>query len=221
MQGLRVSPNLFALLGVKPVRGRLLTPADEAAGAAKVAVISEEFWQGHFGGRDDAVGRVVRLSGELRTIVGVMPASFIVPLNGYNKEVVVPLQPEADATRHNHNGVHSLVVVGRLEPGVTPTQALADLANVLAALKGERPETYGRFEHNLLVPLAEQISGDVRPVLGTLWGSSARSCCWPARTSPVCCSCAASAGGASWRSARRSAVPVSNCCGCCSPSACC
>lgn len=170
VQGLRVSPALFALLGVKPVRGRLLTPADEAAGAAKVAVISEEFWQGHFGGRDDAIGRVVRLSGELRTIVGVMPASFIMPLNGYNKEVVVPLQPEADATRHNHNGVHSLVVVGRLAPGVTPTQALADLANVLAALKGERPETYGRFERNQLVPLAEQISGDVRPVLGTLWG---------------------------------------------------
>ncbi|HLP24190.1 MAG TPA: ABC transporter permease [Acidobacteriota bacterium] len=170
VQGLRVSPQLFEMLGVTPRRGRLLTAGDESAGAEKVAVISEEFWQARFGGRDDVLGRVVRLSGELRTIVGVVPASFVMPLNGYNKEIIVPLQPEADATRHNHNGVHSLVVVGRLAPGITETQALTDLASVLAALKQERPETYARFEKNTLVPLAQQISGDVRPVLGTLWG---------------------------------------------------
>jgi predicted permease len=170
VQGLRVSPNVFELLGVKPQRGRLLTAADEAGGAQKVAVISEEFWRARFGGRDDVIGRVVQLSGELRTIVGVFPAGFVMPLNGFNKEVVVPLQPDVDSTRHNHNGVHSLVVVGRLAPGLAPSQALADLANVLAALKSERPETYTRFERNRLVPLAEQISGDVRPVLGTLWG---------------------------------------------------
>lgn len=170
VQGIRVTPILFEMVGVKPLRGRLLTPDDETANAAKVAVISEEFWRARFGGRDDVIGRVVRLSGELRTIVGVFPAGFVMPLNGYHKEVVVPLQSEADVTRHNHNGVHSLVVVGRLASGVTPSQALADLSSVLAALKNERPETYARFQHNLLVPLAEQISGDVRPVLGTLWG---------------------------------------------------
>lgn len=170
VQGLRVSPQLFEMLGVKPRRGRLLTVEDEAAAAAKVAVISEEFWAARFGARDDVIGRVVRLSGELRTIVGVVPAGFVMPLNGYNKEVIVPLQPDADATRHNHNGVHSLVVVGRLAPGVSEAQALADFASVLAALKRERPETYTRFDQNALVPLAQQISGDVRPVLGTLWG---------------------------------------------------
>ncbi|MBA4137309.1 MAG: hypothetical protein C0518_08340 [Opitutus sp.] len=170
VQGLRVTPALFEMLGMKALRGRLLQPADEAAGAAKVAVISEEFWQARFGGRDDVLGRVVQLSGEARTIVGVVPAQFVMPLNGFNKEVMVPLQPEADATRHNHGAVHSWVVVGRLAPGVAPTQARADLAGVLALLKSERPETYTRFAGNTLVSLAEQISGDVRPVIGTVWG---------------------------------------------------
>jgi hypothetical protein len=45
VQGLRVSPQLFDLLGVKPLRGRLLSAEDEAPGAPKVAVISQEFWQ--------------------------------------------------------------------------------------------------------------------------------------------------------------------------------
>jgi len=170
VQGLRVSPNLFGLLGVKALRGRLLTPADEAPGSPKVAVISQEYWQAHFGGAADVVGRVVRLSGELRTIVGVVPAGFVVPYNGFHNEVVVPLQPEAEAERQNHNGIRSLGVVGRLAPGVSSPQALADLAGVLATLHHDRPESYARHTQHRLVPLARQISGDVRPVISTLWG---------------------------------------------------
>lgn len=168
--GLRVTPNLFALLGVQPVRGRLLTAADEAPDAPKVAVISHDLWQARFGGRDDIVGRTVRISGEPRTIVGVIPPGFVVPFNGFNHEVVVPLQPEAEAARHNHGGLRSLAVIGRLAPGTAAERALADLAGVLASLRREHPEVYASFAPNRLVPLAAQISGDVRPVLATLWG---------------------------------------------------
>ena len=60
VQGLRVSPNLFELIGVQPVAGRLLTPDDERPDSAKVAVISAEFWQSHFGGKPDVIGHAVR-----------------------------------------------------------------------------------------------------------------------------------------------------------------
>ncbi len=170
VQGLRVSPNLFDLIGVKPVAGRLLTPDDERPDAAKVAVISAEFWQSHFGGKPDVIGHAVRLSGEMRTIVGVIPAGFVMPLNGYHNEVVVPLQPELDSTRHKHVAVHSMRVAARLAPGVDQERALADLAGVLAALKRDMPDAYANYDKNTLVPLSQEISGDVRPVLATLLG---------------------------------------------------
>lgn len=168
--GLRVTPDLFDLLGVKPLRGRLLSAQDEDPAAPKVVVISRDLWRTRFGGRDDIIGHAVRVSGEWRTIVGVIPEGFVVPFNGSNHEVVVPLQPEADPARHNHGGINSLGVIGRLGPGVEPSQALADLATVLQSLQREHPAHYAHYERNRLVPLAEQISGDVRPVLATLWG---------------------------------------------------
>lgn len=168
--GLRVTPNLFAMLGVKPLRGRLLAAADEALDAPKVAVISHALWQTRFGGRDDVIGRSVRISGEPRTIVGVIPPGFVVPFNNSNHEVVVPMQPEADPARHNHTGINSLGVIARLGPGVSETQAHADLDRILQGLKREHPDAYNRYDRNRLVPLREQISGDVRPVLATVWG---------------------------------------------------
>lgn len=116
------------------------------------------------------IGRAVRLSGELRAIVGIFPAGFVVPFNGFQNEVVVPLQPELEAERQNHNGLRSLGLVGRLSPGVSDTQALADLNGVLAVLRRDRPDAYVRHTQHRLVPLAQQITGDVRPVIGTVWG---------------------------------------------------
>ncbi len=168
--GLRVTPNLFDLLGVKPLRGRMLTAADEALDAPKVAVISRDLWQVRFGGRDDIIGRTVRVSGELRTIVGVIPAGFVVPFNNSSHEVIVPMQPEADPARNNHTGINSLGVIARLGPGVSEAQALAELDGILQNLKREHPDAYTRYDRNRMVPLDEQISGDVRPVLATLWG---------------------------------------------------
>ncbi|HET7538051.1 MAG TPA: ABC transporter permease [Candidatus Didemnitutus sp.] len=170
IQGLKVSPNLFDLIGLKPQRGRLLTPDDERPDAPKVAVISYEFWQSHFGGSDDVIGRSVRLSGELRTIVGVFPAGFVMPLNGYHNEVVVPIQPDLEKYRHDHNAVHSLRVAARLAPGVDTKLALADLDRVLSSLRRDIPAVYASYDKNTIVPLAEDISGDVRPILATLLG---------------------------------------------------
>ncbi|HEY4300001.1 MAG TPA: ABC transporter permease [Candidatus Didemnitutus sp.] len=170
VQGIKVSPNLFDVLGLRPVAGRLLKPEDEPGSAAKVVVISNEFWQQHFGAQPDVIGRPVRLNGEVRTIVGVLPPEFVVPLNGYHNDVVVPLQPDLDSTRNNHASVHYMRVVGRIAPGFGPRQALDDLASVLAGLRRDFPNSYMPDGQNQFVSLAVETTGDVRPVLTTLLG---------------------------------------------------
>ncbi|HVU16592.1 MAG TPA: ABC transporter permease [Candidatus Didemnitutus sp.] len=170
IQGIKVSPNLFGFLGIQPVAGRLLRPDDEPGSAAKVAVLGYEFWQQHFGGQADVVGRPVRLNGEVRTIVGVLPPGFIMPLNGYRNDVVVPLQPDLDSTRSNHSSVHYMRVVGRLAPGFGRAQALGDQTSVLASLRKDFPNAYVADGSNDFAPLADETTGPVRPVLTTLLG---------------------------------------------------
>ena len=74
--GMRVDGGFFPTLDTKPIRGRWLDASDDRAGAGENIVISYGMWQRLFGGRDDAVGRVLRLNGVATTVVGVMPAAF-------------------------------------------------------------------------------------------------------------------------------------------------
>src|SRR5262245_14857270 len=94
--GLIVSGNFFDLLGVRPARGRLLSPSDDVTpGAHPVAVISFEFWQTRFAGRADAIGREIRLNGQVFTIVGVAPAGFSGPQLGMSRHLYVPMMMQA------------------------------------------------------------------------------------------------------------------------------
>src|SRR5262245_9096988 len=76
LNGLIVSANFFSLLGVPAARGRVFQPEDGRAGAARVAVISHDFWQKRFGGALNVIGRALTLSGEPVTLIGVMPPGF-------------------------------------------------------------------------------------------------------------------------------------------------
>ena len=73
VSGVRVSTNYFGTLGISPLLGRSFTAADGEPGAAPVVMLSHGLWQQWFGGREDALGQQVRLSGRLYTVVGVMP----------------------------------------------------------------------------------------------------------------------------------------------------
>ena len=75
----RVTPGFFDMLGVQPVVGRGLTPADAAAGADPVILLSHSVWRDRYGQSPDVVGRTVRAGNELATIIGVMPEGFGFP----------------------------------------------------------------------------------------------------------------------------------------------
>ena len=78
--GRRVTANFFALFGVSPARGRFFLPADDNADSARVAVISDGLWRRRFGGDDHVVGQLIKLNGEVHTVVGVAPPQFQFPL---------------------------------------------------------------------------------------------------------------------------------------------
>jgi predicted permease len=170
VQGLKVSAGIFNLLGAKPAAGRLLVSDDDRPGAPRVVVISAGLWQRLFGGRADAIGRTVSINGDPYVIAGVLPYGFILPVVGFHSDICLPLQADADPQRYAHGSLNFLRVIGRMAPGATRAQALADMAGILKDLRAHYPKEYAGDGDNELIPLSTQIVGDSRPMLLTLFG---------------------------------------------------
>ncbi|MCU1291710.1 MAG: hypothetical protein JWP08_560, partial [Bryobacterales bacterium] len=169
VQGLRLSANSFDLLGVQPAAGRLLRPDDDRAEAPKVAVLGHGFWQRVYGGRQDIIGRAIVIDGEPRTVVGVLPADFLLPVNGYHNDVCVPLQVDNDPRINQPASLHVLMVIGRLKsPDLKQAATDADL--VLADLRRDYPLEFPGTTGTQVTPLMDDVVGDTRPVLTTLLG---------------------------------------------------
>jgi predicted permease len=164
----RVSAGFFQTLGVRPMLGRVFLPGEDRPGEAKVAVLSFGTWLKQFGGRRDVVGQTVDLNGDVYTIVGVLPRSFVFAPEG-SAELWVPIQ-ELNGCE-TRRGCHSLNGLGRLRDGVTMQQALADLQGIQARLALEYPDS-DRGREAVAKPLSKLIVGDVRPILLTLLGGA-------------------------------------------------
>jgi predicted permease len=133
--GFVAAGNFYQVLEVPASIGRTLTPADDAAGAAPVAVISDGFWKRRFGRNAAVLGTIVRLNDTPVTIVGVTPPSFtgIQQAIGLGPEVTVPLVLDArfdDSGRLQKATSWWLQAVGRLKPGVTAQQVEGSLDGV-------------------------------------------------------------------------------------------
>jgi putative ABC transport system permease protein len=164
----RVTANLFPLLGVAPASGRALTEADDAAGAPSVAILSNGAWQRRFGGRSDAIGRVIRLDDEPVTIVGVMPAGFEFPAE--QTEMWVPMAFSAE--ERTRMGSHYLSGIGRLKPAVSVERARSDINTVAARLGQSNPESSAGWDV-LVFPLQEYTVRNVKRALLVLLGAVA------------------------------------------------
>ncbi len=133
--GSRIESRAFALLGVQPARGRLLTEIDDVPGGAPVVLISDALHRRRFGSDPEVVGRELRLNDVPHTVVGVMPPGFAFPLS---EEYWIPLRLDlADYVR----GEGRLDVFGRMRPGVDLDEARADFDRVSRALAERWPGT--------------------------------------------------------------------------------
>src|SRR5262245_3436758 len=141
-QGARLSANTFEVLGAAPSAGRLLRDSDDRPDAPAVAVLSYRLFQRLFGGDPGAVGRTVQINSESYVIAGFLPRHFPLPLRDI--DVVVPLVPDRDPLRHERNSVNFLRFVGRLGPGVSASQAQAEMTSICLALRRQFPVEYAR-----------------------------------------------------------------------------
>src|ERR1700722_6571516 len=94
--------NFFSMLGVQPVLGRPFLNGEDQPGHNHIALLSNAFWQRHFGGERNAIGKSVMLNGESYEVVGVMPAWYSVPASA-DLWMPIDASPEALGPRGNHH----------------------------------------------------------------------------------------------------------------------
>ncbi|HKG23981.1 MAG TPA: ABC transporter permease, partial [Blastocatellia bacterium] len=164
--GHRVSASLFPILGVDPSLGRVFSPEEDNPGANRVVIISDGLWKRRFGSDREILGKTLTLDGESYTVVGVMPPRFEFP--NRESEIWIPMGFSAEEAASRGN--HYLEVIGRARPGVTREQAQAEMSTIAARLQEQYPQTNTSIGA-VVIPLHEQLVGDIRPALLVLLGA--------------------------------------------------
>ncbi|MBL0179011.1 MAG: ABC transporter permease [Gemmatimonadetes bacterium] len=158
-----VSADFFRVLGTRFIAGRGVT-ADEVAGGAPVAVVSEAVWRRQFSA-DPALGMVVRVESRPLTIVGVVANSDVYP---EGTELWIPRTFRGEGARTNIN----FIAIARLAPGVGPTAAAADLSRIAAGIRATDPQALYSYAVGV-TPLHDVIIGDSAVYLRLLMGAVA------------------------------------------------
>ena len=140
LNGYRVSPNLFATLGVQPAVGRFFT-VDEDRPGNHVMVLGYATWQAQFGGDPAVVGRTVTLDNESTTIIGVAPASIGPASILAPGDVFRPLAL-TDAEKRSY-GSSETQLLARMDAGITLEQFNTRLQTIAAHLRSLRPKEHG------------------------------------------------------------------------------
>jgi putative ABC transport system permease protein len=168
----RVSSAFFSVLRVHPLLGRAFMPEEDQSGRDHVALISQAFWQSHCGSNPNIVGQKIILDQQGYTVVGVMPAKFFFPApdTEWQPQVWTPLgwTDKERAVRGNHN----YLVLGRLKPEVSLKQAQAEMNTISRRLEQQYPAD-DKGWGAVVVPLRDQLVGEVRPALLVLLGAVA------------------------------------------------
>jgi predicted permease len=178
LHGEMISAGFFEILGVNPVMGRTFTTDEDRLGANPTVVITEGLWQRKFGGRKDIIGQRMVLDDVGRTIVGVVPSSFHLHIQNFQRggpmnEVYVPVgeynEPKFYSERDAGWGLDA---IGRLKPGVSLQQAREDMERVSRDLTEAYPDV-NTGKKAYLLSLKDEMIGDMGPILFVLLGAVA------------------------------------------------
>jgi predicted permease len=185
VEALRTSSSLFHLLGAKPLYGRLLLPEDDKPGKPAVVILSSGFWKRLFSSDPNIVGKSITLNGvgagagtdkNQFTVAGVLRPEFmlndeVMPTVASIRQMEVFLPLPLGPNAVNRRGDENYNLMARLKPGVTMSQAQADIGVIAGRIreKDKRDKTFTIS----VVPLLDQVVGNVRRAVLVLLGSVA------------------------------------------------
>ena len=166
VRGVTASSELFDVLGMRPLLGRGFRAGDDVPGAEPVAVLSFGLWQAA-GGTQSVLGTRVMLDGTPRTVIGVMPRGFWFPDPSVRIWTPVALSPESPSWNST--------LVGRVAPGHDVRAMDAPVAQLTAMLdeRFDYPAQWDKTKDARITPLADDLTGDMRPALLATLGAMA------------------------------------------------
>lgn len=169
LSGLQVTTDFLSVLGVTPQLGRGFTPGEDMIGGNnRVVIFTNQYWNQRFGGDRGILGRTVSFNQQPYTVIGVLPpgallqddASFLIP-------IVVDVNTD---TVNWVRGYNCCSAIGRLAPGVSPSQAQAELLSIKEQFLAEYPD-YKKDMRFAVIPMQQDLTGDLRPTLLILLGT--------------------------------------------------
>lgn len=159
-----VTPNLFQMLGVRPILGRTFSAEEGQPGGSQAAILSEGLWKSAFNGDPNILNHPILLNGQPRAVVGVMPHGFRFPESAgpdLEKGLWIPLQPTQEMT--TDRGDSFFAIIGRLKPGVTLPQNRGDVNAIAERIREQNPKTAESLSFHA-IPYQEMLTGPVTPV---------------------------------------------------------
>jgi putative ABC transport system permease protein len=163
-----VGARFFELLGVSMRLGRGFLANEDAAGAERVAVLSEKLWRNTFAGDPAVLGRVISLNGQDYKVIGVAPSSLTYPRL---PDLWTPFKFESWMTDPENRGAHFLGAIGRIKPGVSFDVAKRDMMTIGEQLRAQYPRSNTNFGGSI-EEIQTNLVGDVSKMLFTLLGAT-------------------------------------------------
>lgn len=159
--------DYFDVVGAKPILGRTFSDEEIRGGFYSAVILSYEYWQKQYGGDPGVIGQ--RIGGTGSPIIGVMPPGAINLQIGW-AHLWRPLRMRQEMDRTQTTDARYVRVVGRLRPGVSREQALAQMNVVQRQLQNERPELFAGYNVRI-TSLRDMMTGEFRPALWILMGT--------------------------------------------------
>src|SRR3989449_5523163 len=166
VRAVEFSSDLLPTLGVEPAFGRGFTAADDKPSASATTILSWGLWKRRFGGDPAILNQTIRVNAKAYTVIGIMPSWFAYPEQGV--QLWVPIYHEESPEAMQALDSHDFVPVGRLKPGVTETQARAEISLIVRRLHDEHLDNPFISKGADTRPLLEDIVGNIKTPLYVL-----------------------------------------------------
>jgi predicted permease len=165
-----IARELLDVVGVHPALGRGFAQEEDAPNGAQAVLLSDDLWRRRYGADRSVIGTRVAINGIPQTVVGVLPAGFRLPIEfaGEHSQLYMPLRLVAD---EGNRGSHGLYAVARLRPGVSAEAAERRMNAFIQRFRQDHPNSYGPDFGVVLVPVRDEVLGNVRRILLVLLGA--------------------------------------------------